>query len=1132
MGDVGQWFGGGTPSKANPRFWTGGDIPWVSPKDMKSDLITDTQDHITEDAVEQSATNLVEAGSVLIVVRSGILQHTLPVALAQRQVALNQDLKAVKPLGNIRSDYLAFALKTFEREILQSCTKTGTTVQSLALPVFLRFPFPVAPLAEQGRIVAKLDTMLSRVAAGEAAARRALDRLQRYRAAVLHAAVTGELTRDWRKTHKSKQTGEQLLKRLLAERRTRWEEAELERLLAAGKPPKDDKWKKRYQEPTEPKRKGQFEMANEWLWASVAQTGQVETGSTPSKSRPDFFGGEVPFFKPTDLDAGYHVVSSADSLTAKGAEHARLLPERSILVTCIGATIGKTGFSRKPGATNQQINALIPTDAGMGEFLYFVFVSPRTQDAIRASASATTLPILNKSKFERLPLPLPPAAEQAEIVREVERRLTAAERLAATLQHQLERSQATRQSLLREAFAGNLVPQDPNDEPASVLLDRIRDAREAAAEALKNQPKTRRGAQRQKENVAMKQILPSPETLRAAWQTIGKKPDAQRLFQAAGYLPDQVVEFYELLRATPEVRESFEAISKGESRALKTVQATSTADKQSDAHFRLVTLWLENFKNLKNYEVRFNPGHGLDVVLGWNGTGKSNLFEAFVLIFRDLHYWWEKNQWPDKPLKAFRIAYEIDEHLVEVSWNPVNMKRPGVRRAALVKKKGTNIAFETVKREELPLPRFVFGYYSGPTNRLAEHFLPMKRDHYDRLRKASSDDPETLARLLEQRRFFCAETHHAKYVLLAFAYKEDRKITQFLEHRLRIVGFESALFVIRRPQWGVKGTQKNFWNATGIMLRVMEKLRRFAIAPMVVNQTVSDGYRTKHEDHYYFYLPDLKSLHEFADEYADARSFFLALESTDFSELIHDVKIQVRVKVANEQEIPITFRELSEGEQQLLMVLGLMRFTKSHQSLVLLDEPDTHLNPHWSVEYLKDLVSVTSDDDKPSPEQQTSQTLMATHDPLVIASLLKDQVHLLKRNRDSLHCYWQQASENPRGLGYTGILLSDMFGFSSDLDDETLGLLTRQVQLAGKPNGLSPAEKNELELLNKQIEKLGFKTVSSDPYYRAFIEALTRRQEALALIKKPEQTTDERAKISKAADEILAELAKKHSIKA
>lgn len=316
------------------------------------------------------------------------------------------------------------------------------------------------------------------------------------------------------------------------------------------------------------------------------------------------------------------------------------------------------------------------------------------------------------------------------------------------------------------------------------------------------------------------------------------------------------------------------------------------------------------------------------------------------------------------------------------------------------------------------------------------------------------------------------------------------------------------------------------------MRRVMEKLRRYAIAPMVLKQKVADGYRLPSEELYYFFLPDLKSLHEFAAEYADARSFFLALESTDFSELIYDVKIQVRVKAANDQSISMTFRELSEGEQQLLMVLGLMRFTKSHQSLILLDEPDTHLNPHWSVDYLKDLAAVISDNDEPSSEQQTSQLLMATHDPLVIASLLKEQVNLLKRDRDSFQCYWEQASENPRGLGFTGILISDMFGFRSDLDEETLSLLDRQVRLAGKSDQLSEAEKEELGRLNKEIDALGFKSVSSDPYYRTFIEALNRRHEALELTQKPVQTAEEKRLIREAADEILTRLAHENPLTA
>ena len=243
----------------------------------------------------------------------------------------------------------------------------------------------------------------------------------------------------------------------------------------------------------------------------------------------------------------------------------------------------------------------------------------------------------------------------------------------------------------------------------------------------------------------------------------------------------------------------------------------------------------------------------------------------------------------------------------------------------------------------------------------------------------------------------------------------------------------------------------------------------------------------------------------------------------DFSELIHDVKIQVRVNATNAQEIPITFREMSEGEQQLLMVLGLLRFTKSLQSLVLLDEPDTHLIPQWSVDYLKMLTNIMSNGIKESDEQQTSQILISTHDPLVIASLVKEQIHLLRRDLESLKCYWERPTEDPRGLGYTGILTSEMFGFRSDLDRETLDLLDKQVDLAGKER-LSPDESRELETLTQQIEKLGFKSASSDPYYRAFIKAVVRRQEVRNRLLKPILEKSDLSDLQRETDEILAEI--------
>lgn len=377
--------------------------------------------------------------------------------------------------------------------------------------------------------------------------------------------------------------------------------------------------------------------------------------------------------------------------------------------------------------------------------------------------------------------------------------------------------------------------------------------------------------------------------------------------------------------------------------------------------------------------------------------------------------------------------------------------------------------------------------------------------------------------MLEQRRFFCAETHHAKYVLLAFSYKRDPKISEFLKDRLRILGFESALFIIRKPRWAKpKSKAEDFWGATGIMRRVMERLRRYAIAPMVLEQTVSYGYRSTTEDHYYFFLPDIESLHSFAAEYQDARTFFLALESTDFSELIHDVMIQVRIKATNTEQVPITFHQLSEGEQQLLMVLGLMRFTKSHQSLVLLDEPDTHLNPHWSVEYIRDLTRVMSDNALESPEQQSSQILMATHDPLVITSLLKEQIHILNRDPKTGACRWTPASVNPRGLGYTGILTSEMFGFRSDLDAETLADLDKRVRLVAKKGSLTAREEEQLERIDKRLADAGFSKAFSDPYYAAFVRAWGRRYSDL-MAGDQFMTPEKKQEVDRIAREVLRE---------
>ena len=157
LGKLTQVRGGGTPSKHNPAFWDG-NIPWVSPKDMKVADIIDAQDHITEDAVRESATSLIPKNSVLVVVRSGILKRTLPVAINRVPVATNQDMKSLVPSEALSPEFLRWWFKGNERKLLQS-VKGGTTVQSLVWHEVINMDVPVPPLPEQRRIVAELDAL-------------------------------------------------------------------------------------------------------------------------------------------------------------------------------------------------------------------------------------------------------------------------------------------------------------------------------------------------------------------------------------------------------------------------------------------------------------------------------------------------------------------------------------------------------------------------------------------------------------------------------------------------------------------------------------------------------------------------------------------------------------------------------------------------------------------------------------------------------------------------------------------------------------------------------------------------------------------------------------------------------------
>ena len=244
--------------------------------------------------------------------------------------------------------------------------------------------------------------------------------------------------------------------------------AEKERLIKEGKIKKPKKSKVACDKPHYP-----FELPKGWEWTTLGEIGEIITGNTPSKDNKEYYGGNIPFFKPTDLEQGIDTKFSNDKLSQLGFESSRKLPANTVLVTCIGATIGKTGLISVEGSCNQQINAIVPTKSIIPYFLYYACVSEYMQNEIKSNASATTLPILNKGNFSKIAFPLPPLEEQKRIVSEIERWMLFVKVVKSGKSDLQKIIIQAKSKILDLAIHGKLVPQDPNDEPASELLKRI-----------------------------------------------------------------------------------------------------------------------------------------------------------------------------------------------------------------------------------------------------------------------------------------------------------------------------------------------------------------------------------------------------------------------------------------------------------------------------------------------------------------------------------------------------------------------------------------------------------------------------------------------------------------------------------
>jgi predicted ATPase len=570
----------------------------------------------------------------------------------------------------------------------------------------------------------------------------------------------------------------------------------------------------------------------------------------------------------------------------------------------------------------------------------------------------------------------------------------------------------------------------------------------------------------------------------------------------------------------------------------------------------LLRLKVASYRNLKDFEITFTAGvddpdveggrrtFNSHAVIGANGAGKSNMIEAIITIFRDLDL-------NETTAFDYELDYGIRGHRIELKGNAGKLPSVSIDGQPA---HSTRLSKEA--REFLPSNVFV--YYSGKNERIeklfqhhqqrfnermeitAEEYLPEQlltgytgqeaqaraiADHKrreDRRRERLGED--------QLRRLFYCRGGHGQLVLLACLLSKDEAFTTLLQD-LSIVELDSALFVLKQPhrfrqklsESQILEGDKRFWYARGdVVDEFLDKLWQLAIAPIqhIESKLIDFRGRKEKQEQLFLFLPSKEKLRELGELVGDAERFFRYAEAAYIGDLIDTIQVNVKHRDA---EGNISFDQLSEGELQILTVLGLMRITSHDHCLFLLDEPDTHLNPLWKLRYFDGIEAVIRKNAAQTVAGD-SQIIITTHDPMMIGSLRREQVRILRKQHGC--SVVETPAEHPQGMGVAGLLKSEMFGLQSTLDNPTLRMLEERNDLIARKakEGLGAAEEDRLKRLRARLDDLGFSRENRDPLYQIFIQKMHEaRAQPLSELLIPEEL----ARQERLAGAVASELVKK-----
>ena len=404
LGKIGIVTSGGTPRKVEKSYWEDADIPWITPAVMskaQNSIIFDNDNvgKINQKGLSNSSAQLISANSIVVSSRAPIgYINIVPFAYTT-----NQGCKSISTYSEVDNRYVYYAIKFSVPDMYKRAS--GTTFKEISGTRFGETVIPLPPLEEQKRIVAKIEKLMSLV--DEYA--ESYNRLQKIdnefedklKQSVLQYAMEGKLV----KQNPNDEPASELIKKIENEKNELVKEGKISKLRKAS--PISDEEKA-------------FRIPNNWKWVRLEEIAQLNTGTTPSIGKSRYEGNYIPFIKPGDISSK-GINYNNFGLSKDGLRHGRLIDENSLLTVCIGGSTGKTYYTDRAISCNQQINASTPYKGVSVMFLFYEMLSNHFQEEIHQHASGSATPIINKTKFGNLCLPLPPLEEQKRIVAKIEK---------------------------------------------------------------------------------------------------------------------------------------------------------------------------------------------------------------------------------------------------------------------------------------------------------------------------------------------------------------------------------------------------------------------------------------------------------------------------------------------------------------------------------------------------------------------------------------------------------------------------------------------------------------------------------------------------------------------------------------